>query len=546
MKKLYKILLLTLILSSCHSKNEVDLIIHNANIYTVDSEFSSAQALAVKGGKIVAIGNDQEILSNYKSAEINNLNQQTVVPGLIDAHAHFHRLGSMASKVRLEGTKSYQEVLDRIVNYQKENQVSFITGRGWDQNDWESKTFPNKKELDKLFPETPVAVTRVDGHALLVNQAALDVARIDGTTKIEGGEIIKDEHGNPTGVLIDAAMQAVYNQVPPPTTSEEISSLKKAEEICLSYGLTTVDDAGLPRETIELIDSLQNNGALQIRIYAMVSASDDNLDYYLAKGISKTDRLNVRSFKFYGDGALGSRGATLREPYTDRHAHYGALINSVERFENTAKRIAASEFQMNTHAIGDSTNHLVLHTYKEVLEGQKDRRWRIEHAQIVSPEDFNYFEEIIPSIQPTHATSDMYWAEDRVGSKRMETAYAYKDLLKVHGKVALGTDFPVENVNPFYTFYAASVRQDLQAYPEHGFQMENALSREETLKGMTIWAAYSNFEENEKGSLEPGKMADFIVLDRDIMKVDNSQLPNTQALKTYISGKLVYNKNPKQ
>lgn len=546
MKKLYKILLLTLILSSCHSKNEVDLIIHNANIYTVDSEFSSAQALAVKGGKIVAIGNDQEILSYYKSAEINNLNQQTVVPGLIDAHAHFHRLGSMASKVRLEGTKSYQEVLDRIVNYQKENQVSFITGRGWDQNDWESKTFPNKKELDKLFPETPVAVTRVDGHALLVNQAALDVARIDGTTKIEGGEIIKDEHGNPTGVLIDAAMQAVYNQVPPPTTSEEISSLKKAEEICLSYGLTTVDDAGLPRETIELIDSLQNNGALQIRIYAMVSASDDNLDYYLAKGISKTDRLNVRSFKFYGDGALGSRGATLREPYTDRHAHYGALINSVERFENTAKRIAASEFQMNTHAIGDSTNHLVLHTYKEVLEGQKDRRWRIEHAQIVSPEDFNYFEEIIPSIQPTHATSDMYWAEDRVGSKRMETAYAYKDLLKVHGKVALGTDFPVENVNPFYTFYAASVRQDLQAYPEHGFQMENALSREETLKGMTIWAAYSNFEENEKGSLEPGKMADFIVLDRDIMKVDNSQLPNTQALKTYISGKLVYNKNPKQ
>ncbi|MDA8596499.1 amidohydrolase [Flavobacteriaceae bacterium] len=546
MKKLYKILLLTLILTSCHSKNEVDLIIHNANIYTVDSEFSSAQALAVKGGKIVAIGNDQEILNNYKSAEINNLNQQTVVPGLIDAHAHFHRLGSMASKVRLEGTKSYQEVLDRIVNYQKENQVNFITGRGWDQNDWESKTFPNKKELDKLFPETPVAVTRVDGHALLVNQAALDLAQINGATKIEGGEIIKDKNGKPTGVLIDAAMQAVYDQVPPPTTSQEISSLKKAEEICLSYGLTTVDDAGLPRTTIELIDSLQHVGALQIRIYAMVSASDENLDYYLAKGISKTDRLNVRSFKFYGDGALGSRGATLREPYTDRHAHYGALINSVARFENTAKRIAASEFQMNTHAIGDSTNHLVLHTYKEVLEGQKDRRWRIEHAQIVSPEDFNYFEEIIPSIQPTHATSDMYWAEDRVGSKRMETAYAYKDLLKVHGKVALGTDFPVENVNPFYTFYAASVRQDLQAYPENGFQMENALSREETLKGMTIWAAYSNFEENEKGSLEPGKMADFTVLDRDIMKVDNSQLPNTQALKTYISGKLVYNKNPKQ
>jgi len=546
MKKIYHILLLTFILASCQTNREVDLIIHNANIYTVDSNFSSAQALAVKGGKILAIGSDQEILEQFSSINTTDLKQQTVVPGLIDAHAHFHRLGSMASKVRLEGTKSYQEVLDRIKVYQDENQVSFITGRGWDQNDWDSKEFPSKKELDKLYPKTPVAVTRVDGHALLVNQAALDLANITRNTKIEGGEIIKDQFGEPSGVLIDAAMNAVYDQVPPPSISQEIASLKKAEEICLSYGLTTVDDAGLPRETIELIDSLQKTGELQIRIYAMVSASDENLDYYLNRGISKTDRLNVRSFKFYGDGALGSRGAALRAPYTDRHAHYGALINSVSRFKNTAKRIAASEFQMNTHAIGDSTNHLVLHTYKEVLKGQKDRRWRIEHAQIVSPEDFKYFEEIIPSIQPTHATSDMYWAEDRVGAQRMETAYAYKELLKVHGKVALGTDFPVEKVNPFYTFYAATARQDLNAFPEYGFQMENALSREQTLKGMTIWAAYSNFEENEKGSLEPGKMADFTVLDRDIMKVNNSQIPFTQAVQTYISGTLVYNQNPKQ
>jgi predicted amidohydrolase YtcJ len=321
---------------------------------------------------------------------------------------------------------------------------------------------------------------------------------------------------------------------------EEIMALKDAEKTCLSYGLTTVNDAGLGRYTIELIDSLHKAGELKIRVYAMVSVSDKNIDHFTNLGIIKTDRLNVRSFKVYADGALGSRGATMKAPYSDKPMHYGAMVTPVDKLQDFARKIAASEYQMNTHAIGDSANYVMLKTYKEVLKGQKDRRWKIEHAQIIDPNDFSYFDNIIPSVQPTHATSDMYWAEDRVGPERIKGAYAFKDLLNQYGKVALGTDFPVEKVNPFYTFYAAVARKDLEQYPAEGYQMENALSREETLKGMTIWAAHSNFEENERGSLEPGKLADFIILDQNIMEVAEDDIPNTKVIATYIGGERVY------
>jgi hypothetical protein len=273
----------------------------------------------------------------------------------------------------------------------------------------------------------------------------------------------------------------------------------------------------------------------------MVPGTDINLDYYLNKGIIKTDKLNVRSFKFYADGALGSRGALLRQPYSDKGNTFGLPVMSFEELQSGAERIANSEFQMNTHAIGDSANHAVLQIYRDVLKGKKDRRWKIEHAQVVSPEDFNLFDDIIPSVQPTHATSDMYWAEDRLGSERIKGAYAFKDLLNAYGKVALGTDFPVEQVSPFLTFYAAVARQDLDHYPEGGFQMENALTREETLKGMTIWAAYSNFEEAEKGSIEAGKFADFIIIDKNIMEVSIEEVPNIKVVKTFIDGVAVFN-----
>lgn len=536
MKKFICTFSFILLCASC-KQEQVDLIVTNANIYTVDTAFSNAEAFAIKDGKFVAVGTAAEITNKYVATTTFDAQGQTIVPGLIDAHCHFYRMGLQQQKVSLEGTKSYDEVLEKLVAFQKEKNVSFITGRGWDQNDWDIKEFPTKEKLDKLFPETPVAVRRVDGHAMLVNQAAIDLAGITKNTKVSGGEIIVKD-GRMTGVLIDAAMRFI--QIPIPTKKESIQGLIDAQEIAFSYGLTTVDDAGLDQNIIELIDSLQQTNNLKMRIYAMVSATQKNLDYYINKGIIKTDRLNVNSFKVYGDGALGSRGAAMRKSYSDRENHFGALIYSPDRYREIAKQIAASEYQMNTHAIGDSANTWILKIYKEELKDAKNRRWRNEHSQIVSLEDFKLFENVVPSIQPTHATSDMYWAGDRIGKERMKGAYAFKDLLNVYGKVALGTDFPVEKVNPFLTFYSSAIRKDLDGYPEGGFQMENALTREETLKGMTIWAAHSNFEEQEKGSIEIGKFADFVILDRDIMTIDIDEVPETKVLKTFVGGELVY------
>ncbi|MBU3009819.1 amidohydrolase [Polaribacter vadi] len=537
MTKNIPILILTLLLFSC-GKEKVDLIVYNSTTYTINDFFQKKEAFAVKDGKFVAIGTNEEILENYIALDTVNAKERAIIPGIIDAHCHFYRMGLQQQKANLEGTKSYDAILDTLVAYQKEKNVSFITGRGWDQNDWEVKEFPTKEKLDALFPSTPVAITRIDGHALLVNQAALNLAGINKDTPVTGGEIIT-KNGVMTGVLIDAAMDFI--KIPEPTRQESIDALLEAQKICFSYGLTTVDDAGLDKNTIDLIDDLQKKNQLKMRIYAMVSGDKQSqIDYYIKQGIYKTDRLNVRSFKVYGDGALGSRGAALREPYSDRENHFGALIYPPERYREIAKQIAASEFQMNTHAIGDSANTWMLKTYKEALKDQEDRRWRIEHAQIISSKDFRSFNNIIPSVQPTHATSDMYWAEERLGKERMRGAYAYRNLLNRYGKIALGTDFPVEKVNPFLTFYAARHRKDLEGFPEEGFQIGNALTRTQTLKGMTIWAAHANFEEQEKGTIEVGKFADFVILSQDLMSIDGNEIPNTKAIATYLNGENVY------
>lgn len=537
MKRL-TILILCVITFSCKKKEKADSIIINANIYTVNNNFEKAEAFAIKEGKIIDVGSTLEIQSKYAPTFINDVKGKTIVPGFIDAHCHFLGLGMQQQKVDLSGTNSFDEVVQRIVDFQKEKNVPYITGRGWDQNDWDIKEFPTKDKLDELFPTTPIAVRRVDGHALLANQAAIDLAGVTVDSSEKGGFIVKKD-GKLTGVFIDGPMGLISSKIPNPSLNEVAQGLKDAEKICFDLGLTTVDDAGLSKEVIYLIDSLQQSQELKMRIYAMVSVSDANIDYFTKNGIIKTDRLNVRSFKVYSDGALGSRGAAMKQSYSDKHNHFGALVTPLEDLERYAEKIAASDFQMNTHAIGDSANYVMLKTYKNVLKDQKDRRWRIEHAQIIDKPDFDYFNNILPSVQPTHATSDMYWAKDRVGAERIKGAYAYKDLLNTYGKVALGTDFPVEKVSPFLTFYAAVARKDLNNFPEEGFQMENALTREETLKGMTIWAAYSNFEENEKGSIEVGKVADFIILNKDIMTVEAEKIPYIQVEETYINGESV-------
>lgn len=537
MKRSIFIFITSLFLFSC-GKEKVDLIVYNSTTYTINDLFQKKEAFAVKDGKFVATGTDEEILDNYIALDTVNAQEKAIIPGLIDAHCHFYRMGLQQQKANLEGTKSYDAVLDTLVAFQKRKNVSFITGRGWDQNDWEVKEFPTKEKLDALFPSTPVAITRIDGHALLVNQAAIDLAGITKDTPVTGGEIIT-KNGAMTGVLIDAAMDFI--KIPEPTRQESIDALLEAQKISFSYGLTTVDDAGLDKNIIDLIDDLQKKNQLKMRVYAMISGDKQTqIDYYIKQGIYKTDRLNVRSFKVYGDGALGSRGAALREPYSDRENHFGALIYPPERYREIAKQIAASDFQMNTHAIGDSANTWMLKTYREALKDQEDRRWRIEHAQIVSSKDFRSFNNIIPSVQPTHATSDMYWAEERLGKERMRGAYAYRNLLNRYGKIALGTDFPVEKVSPFLTFYAARHRKDLEGFPEDGFQMGNALTRSQTLKGMTIWAAHANFEETEKGSIEVGKFADFVILDQDLMSINGNDIPHTKVIATYLNGEKVY------
>ena len=538
MKKYVLFLFFIVLLTSCNTR--VDFIVHNAKVYTANRDMDVASAFAVKDGKFIAVG-DESLLDEYQTSNLVDAQGLPVYPGFIDAHCHFLSLGLTQTQVQLEGTKSYEEVIERVKAYAdaaESRQV--ILGRGWDQNDWENKEFPTKEALDRLFPDIPVALRRIDGHALLVNQKALDLAGIDGDTQVPGGTVVT-KNGQPTGVLIDTPMELVEAILPKPTLEEKKQALVAAQEIGFKYGLTTVDDAGLNKEDILLIDSLQQTGVLDMRVYAMISNTPDNLDYFLPKGPLVTDRLSVRSVKVYADGALGSRGAALIAPYSDAPNHRGKFITDKDSLKQLAARIAKTKFQMNTHAIGDAANQAVIDVYRDNVRLLRDPRWRVEHAQVLDAPDIEKFStKIIPSIQPLHATSDMYWAGDRLGEDRLKNAYAYQEQLDYAGIVALGTDFPVEKVNPMLTFYAAISRRDLNGFPEEGFQRENRLSRGSALLGMTRWAAYANFEEKQKGSIEIGKVADFVMLDRDIMEVTHRLIPGARVVATFLNGKIVY------
>lgn len=542
MSRLFTLIFISIALFSCNGlkKEKVDLLIRNATIYTVDQNFSTGEAMAIRNDTIVAVGTEHEILNKYQSENVVDARKQFIYPGFNDGHAHFVGYAENLTKVNLVGTQSWQECLERVKKYAAQHPEGWILGRGWDQNDWEESVFPHKSSLDSLFPDQPVLLKRIDGHAAIANSAALELATITPNTRIQGGkiEILNNEV---TGILIDNAVDLVEKRVPTATAQQKTNGLLKAQNNCFAMGITSLTDAGLPVSDILLIDSLQQNGPLKMRIYAMVSDDSAHLAYFQQRGKIKTDYLNVRSFKVYADGALGSRGAALLEPYHDAKNQHGFLLNSPEHFTEMAQKMKKMDFQMNVHCIGDSTNRLLLDIMGSVLGGVNDLRWRIEHAQVVHPADVQKFRDytILPSVQPTHATSDAPWAELRLGD-RIKNAYIFNDLLQQNGTIVLGTDFPVEDISPIKTFYSAVFRKPLHDDSAVAFQPQNALSREDALRGITIWPALATFEENEKGSLEAGKLADFVILNSDLLKISEQQFSTLEIMATYSGGRLVY------
>ena len=537
------VFIMIILTTSCHHKKEaVDFIVMNANVYTIDSLFSTQQAFAVKDGHFAGIGGNETIQNDFISDRIIDLNGLPVYPGFNDGHCHFYGYGeNLVRYAELSGTKSFEEVIERLKSHLTLFPSDWILGRGWDQNDWENQSFPDNSMLEEAFPGKKILLIRIDGHASLVSKSLLEAAGIDKSTRIKGGEVIVDKAGELTGMLIDNADMPAKALVPSLSREEKIKALLMAQQNCFEVGLSSVTDAGLTAEMIDLIDELHTSGSLKMKLNVMLNPDSVSLDRFMNAGPLVKERLTVRSVKLYADGALGSRGAKLIEPYSDDPGQKGMIMYERSYYEEICARSLKSGFAVNTHAIGDSANRFVLNLYATFLEDTNDLRWRIEHAQLVHPEDFNLFGQfsIIPSIQSTHATSDMYWAEARLGKERLKSAYAQQELLNQNGWLVNGTDFPIEHISPLYTFYAAVSRKDLSGYPENGFQPENALNREDALRSITIWPAKGAFEESFKGSLEVGKQADFVVLGQDIMTIRESEIPDTKVRMLFVQGEKV-------
>lgn len=542
-RKIVFILLISIIMSSCHTKKSADLIVTNATVYTVDETFSKMESFVVSDGKIVASGSTEEIMDGYTSENILDATGKFVYPGFNDAHAHFNGYGeNLMQYADLRGTTGPDEIYEIIQVHHQKFGGEWILGRSWDQNDWEIAEFPDRTKLDELFPDTPVYLVRVDGHAGWCNSKALEMAGINTETKVTGG-LIELKNGKPTGILIDNAMGLVSRLIPEKTAGQQKLGLLEAQKNCFSAGLTSVTDAGLDKSTVLLMEEMQKSGELKMRINAMLNPSEENFEYFVKNGPKKEERLVVNTIKLFTDGALGSRGALLLADYSDDPGNKGIQIETQEYYDNICQLAFDNNFAVATHCIGDGANRLMLDTYGKFLKGKNDRRWRIEHAQIIHPADIEKFARfsIVPSVQATHATSDMYWAGDRLGEKRLKNgSYAYQTLLHQLGWLPNGTDFPVEEIYPLFTFYASVFRTDHSGWPEGGFLMDEALTREQALRSMTIWPAKASFEENEKGSLEPGKWADFVVLDTDLMTASPKEILNAKVKSTWIAGQKVF------
>lgn len=528
------------LLPCCNMKHSVDFIGYNGLVYTVDTLFSKAEAFAVKDGLFVEVGSTEEILKKYQSKNKTDFKGAAVYPGFHDAHCHLYEIGSGLLNVDLRNASSYNEILERLKKAYAENpDRTFIIGDGWDQNLWEEKRFPTNKELNELFPAVPVLLNRIDLHAVIANDAAIKKAGLsvnDKTLNRQEAEIV---NGQFTGIFMEnmcsVLKEAVVNYTPTDIRNIYIAGQKE----CFKYGLTSICDPGTEYIWLKILDSLVSEGVITLRIDSWLAATAENLEKITAPYRNKN--LNVSTIKLFRDGALGSRGALLIEPYSDDKGHCGLEYTSLEKYKADCQWAFEHGFRVSTHCIGDRANREVLDVYATFLKGKNNLGWRIEHAQIIDKSDVDKFGQysIIPSVQPTHCTSDMLWADERLGT-RLKNAYIYKDLLGQLGWIPSGTDAPIESVNPIYTFFAAAYRKNLDFVPEGGFQMENALTKEEALRSMTIWAAKSILEEQVKGSIEAGKYADFVVTDRDFMNLPEREVPQTKVVATYLAGEKVY------
>ena len=531
-------LILALAFSAIGFAQTADLAVTNARIYTVNPKQPAASAIAVRQGRIIAVGDS---VSRYVAASTNVIDAKgaTIIPGLIDSHGHVRGLGDMLGEIDLRGVTSEREIVAKVREAAAHSKPGdWIQGRAWDQNLWAVKQFPDSAGISSAAPDNPVSLERVDGHALWVNRKALDIADINsGATDPPGGKILRDAKGAPTGVLLDQAMQLVNRKIPAQTQDQIEQSLLRATQECARVGLTTVHDAGVQYADIEGYRSLIRKGQLPIHIYAMILYPNK-----LPDKPEIGDYLTIRSTKLVADGALGSRGAAMIEPYSDEPGNRGLLILDRATIRAAAENAFAKGFQVNTHAIGDRANRTVLDAYADVLKGPNDKRFRIEHAQVVAPADFARFKQLslVASMQATHATSDMLWAPNRVGPQRIEGAYAWQTFLHLGVHVPNGSDFPVEDPNPLWGFFAAVTRQKQDGTPPGGWFPNQKMSREEALRSWTIEGAYAAFEEDRKGSLEPGKIADFVMLSGDIMTMPAAEILKTRVTMTVVGGKIVF------
>ena len=527
-----------------------DLIVTNARIYTVDDGHPFVSALAVRDGKVAFIGSVREAsLLRGPNTHVIDATGRTVIPGMVDAHAHLFGLGEFLRSIDLTDTRSYDEIVSRVGARVKQATAGrWVIGRGWDQNKWGNTRFPTHEALSSVSPNNPVVLERIDGHALLANAAAMRAAGVTAATKDPaGGRIEREANGAPTGVFVDNAMEIIDRIIPPMSHDEMTSTALAAVKESNRWGLTGLHDPGEPRAVLDVFEELAKAGTFTLRVYAMISDDSAAIEHYFQRGPQNAlydSHLWIRAIKLYADGALGSRGAALLDPYTDDPKNSGLLKSTPEHLRDVSTRALQHGFQVATHAIGDRGNRIALDAYEAALKAVPtvDHRFRIEHVQVLDHADIPRFAQlgVIPSMQAVHQTSDMYWAANRLGYARTFGAYAWRSLLNTGVIIPNGSDFPVERVNPLFSFHAAVSRQDDNNWPPGGWFPEQKMTREEALKAMTIWPAYAAFQEQAMGSLAVGKLADFVVLDRDIMTIPDSEILGTNVLATYIGGRVVF------